>query len=262
MTIGRENTAGFALASRDGIGGGRDHHELRPGVDGAPEGLEPSLQQPGGGADRHGAVVRVHRGRAETGEVLRRRGDAGRLQSPDEGRREGADDRRILPEGAAAEEALRRRERVGDRGEVDVDARTAQRGRSGCRLLLDLRRVVEPSERGGGVERRRPRQAPHDPALLVDADEERLAGAARGRLQLPRHRRHRGARRPVADEDHPAELARAHAREKRRARRPRQRAHHRLAGQPRERDRPAARRGGGRRARSRARERQHGCGPL
>ena len=117
--------------------------------------------------------------------MLRSGGDAGRLQALHEGGREACDDRRVRPEGTAAEEAPGGGEGVGDRGEVDVDADPAQRG-GRCRgLLLDPGRVVEPAQLGRRVERRRPRQAPHDAAFLVDADQEGLAGAAGGRLHLP-----------------------------------------------------------------------------
>ena len=72
-----------------GIRGVRDHHELRARGDRAAERVEV------GGRQRDGVVVGVQPRRAETGEVLRGRGDPAGLEGADEGRCEAPDLRRV-----------------------------------------------------------------------------------------------------------------------------------------------------------------------
>ena len=142
---------------------------------------------------------------------------------------------------------------VGNRGEIDVDAVGRKRG-ARVPAARHRRRRRQLPELLGRPFRRRPGDAPHLAALLVDRDDEpRPAAGLRGRLERRRERLELRLRHDVPrEEDHTAHLAGADAGEDLRVRvRPGHRDDEALADELGERRRGGARRRGGDADRSR-----------
>ena len=168
--------------------------------------------QPRGRRPDHDArMVGVGRRVPEAGEVLAAREHAAAAQARRERAARAADRLGGAAEGAGPEEARAGRGDVEDRREVEVDAGEAQLTTGALALAERARRVG--AQVGGRRERRRPRQPPDGPALLIDRDQQPRVAAAHRRLLERRDRLHhlRGGARVVGEQDHAADLSAVHA---------------------------------------------------
>ena len=169
------------------------HDRRDPGFHGGPErGEVHCLEVFAGGRDGGEPVVAVGPGAAVSGEVLRGRQRASRLDAAQEGGAEPGHQLRVRPVGARADDrALRAPQHIEHRGEHQVDADRARL--AGHDAALALQRLEVGG--GGGLHRRGEAGAAGGPhrrsPLVVGPDQERqrrhalerrghLAGAARG----------------------------------------------------------------------------------
>ena len=146
--------------------------------------------------------MRVLRGVAVTGEMLRRRRDADPFAPAHPRRRERRDARGIVAERARADDRIARiGVHVADRRVVHEDAVGAQALSDRARRALRVRGIAGRADGHRARERRAVADADDGSALLIDRDgHRRQASAPRGVLYLTQHRAELRLRADVAAE--------------------------------------------------------------